>query len=122
MGTGTEIDSENFRVDLRTFDGGLMIALAGEFDLSGVPRFERALEAVAGGSGDRLLIDFTELQFIDSAGLSAIVTVMAHQREAGRTLQACGIRGQVERILELVGIEERLETVDRPAHTEPLGE
>ena len=122
MGTGTEIDSENFRVDLRSYDGGLMIALAGEFDLSGGPRLERALEAAGAESGDELLIDFTELQFIDSAGLSAIVTAMAHRREAGRTLQACGIRGQVERILALVGIDERLEIVARPAQTEPLGE
>ena len=122
MGVGTEVDSENFRVALHTFDGGLMVALAGEVDLAGTARFERALEAAVGGVGERLLIDFTELQFIDSAGLSAIVTVMAHRREAGRTLQACGIRGQVQRILELAGIGERLEIVDRPAQTEPLVE
>jgi anti-sigma B factor antagonist len=119
-----EIDSENFRIDVLRDAGGLIIALAGEFDLSGIRRFENAYADVAATGPESVVIDFTELQFIDSSGVSSVVKAMADQEHSGSRLRACGARGQVQQILELVGALERLELVPRPeaAVTRPRAE
>jgi anti-sigma B factor antagonist len=109
-----EISAENFRIDILVTEAGLIIALAGEFDIAGVPRFERAVDTVCDGEAARFLLDFTELQFIDSSGIAAIVRAMPRLARAGEGLRACGIRGQVERVLDLVEVLPRFELVQRP--------
>jgi anti-sigma B factor antagonist len=111
---GTEISAENFRIDILATEAGLIIALAGEFDIAGVPRFEQAVDMVCDGEPARVLLDFTELQFIDSSGIAAIVRSMGRLARDGDALRACGIRGQVERVLDLVEVLPRLELVERP--------
>ena len=113
------IGSENFRVDLRSDRQGLIVALAGEFDLAGVAQFEHALAAVADAEPARVVVDFTELQFIDSTGIAAIVGAMAERERAGDRLCACGVRGQVQRLLELVGVSDRLSLVACPEGATP---
>lgn len=115
----SEIGSESFRVDLRAYDGSVIIALAGELDISSIAQFEQAFEAVQAAQAKRVVIDFTELQFVDSTGLSAIVGAMAESERAAISLVSCGIRGQVEQILDLTGIRPRLQEVDRPPSTVP---
>jgi anti-sigma B factor antagonist len=113
------IGSDSFRIDLRSYDEGLIIVLAGEFDLAGVPRFEQAVETVNEAGPAHVVVDFTALQFIDSSGISAIVELMTARAGVSDRLRACGIRGQVERVLELVGVDERLALVERPAEARP---
>lgn len=113
----TEIGAESFRVDTRAFDGGLVLVLAGEFDLSGLPRFQQAWSAIVDAAPERVVIDFTELQFIDSSGISAIVDAISHEEQDGRRLRASGIRDQVQRVFDLVGVLPRLEVVGRPQPT-----
>jgi anti-anti-sigma factor len=115
--SGTEIGAESFRVDTRAFDGGLVLVLAGEFDLTGLSRFREAWSAIVQAAPERVVVDFTELQFIDSSGISAIVDAISHEEQDGRRLQACGIRDQVQRVLDLVGVLARLELVGRPQPT-----
>jgi anti-sigma B factor antagonist len=112
-------DAENFRVDILSHDAGPIIALAGEFDISGLAQFERAVERVDAAGAAEIVLDFTELQFIDSTGIASIVGAMARSEAAGRRQPACGIRGQVQQIFDLVGILERFEPVPRPQSATP---
>lgn len=112
--SGTEIGAENFRVDILADEAGLIIALVGEFDISGVPRFEEAVEAVCDAEARRFLLDFTQLQFIDSSGIAAVVRAMPRLARSGERPRACGIQGQVERVLDLVEVLPRFEIVERP--------
>ena len=112
-----EIGSENFRVDILADETGLIIAPVGEFDVAGVPRFEEAVEAVLDAEASRFLLDFTQLQFIDSSGIAAVVRAMPRLAPPGERIRACGIQGQVERVLDLVELLPRFEIVARPAET-----
>ena len=53
----------------------------------------------------KLVIDLSQVSFIDSAGLSALVSGIRRVRAAGGDVVVCSRRPQVTRVLEMVGFE-----------------
>ncbi len=87
---------------------GVALALAGELDLATTPELERHLAAIDEHEIPRLLIDLSELTFMDSTGLSAIVRAHGSGEARGRALVLRRGPGQVQRLLRLTGIHDRL--------------
>lgn len=104
----------DFRVDVRTEGRAAIIAVRGELDLATSPELEAQLRKVWDSGNEQLVIDLRELEFMDSTGLSIIV--MAHQRLSDEGRQLSIVRGsqQVQRLLDLTGVSERLQLVDTP--------
>jgi anti-anti-sigma factor len=90
------------------------VVIGGELDLASGPEFEQALEEIARSPVEQLVIDLRELDFMDSTGLSIIVKV--HQRFDDDGREVCLVRGpaQVQRLLDLTGVADRLRVVDSP--------
>jgi anti-sigma B factor antagonist len=91
-----------------------LIAMSGELDLASSPALQEELDRVAASDASLLIIDLRELDFMDSTGLS--VLVRAHQRadEQGRRLAMVRGPQQVQRLLSLTGVADRLTLVDSP--------
>ncbi|MGH2866109.1 MAG: STAS domain-containing protein [Solirubrobacteraceae bacterium] len=104
----------DFRVEVRNQGQAAIVAVSGELDLASSPSLEAELERVSGTESKMLVLDLRRLEFMDSTGLSIIVK--AHQRlaEDGRVL--CLVRGpqQVQRLLDLTGVAERIQLADTP--------
>ena len=103
----------HFRVEVHNANGATVIAVSGELDLASSPALQEELDRVASDS-TLLIIDLRELDFMDSTGLS--VLVRAHQRaeEQGRRLAMVKGPQQVQRLLSLTGVSDRLTVVDSP--------
>jgi anti-anti-sigma factor len=86
----------------------------GELDLATSPELEDQLRRIWDTGSEQLVIDLRELEFMDSTGLSIIVK--AHQRlsDEGRRLSLVRGSQQVQRLLDLTGVSERLQLVDTP--------
>lgn len=100
-------------MDVRREGSAAVIAIGGELDLASGPRLEEELSAL--GSDVRLVVvDLRNLEFMDSTGLSIIVR--AHQRLSDQECELCLVRGspQVQRLLDLTGVAERLRLVAAP--------
>ena len=69
---------------------------------------------VAASDTKLLIIDLRNLDFMDSTGLS--VLVRAHQRTEEQGRQLAMVKGpqQVQRLLSLTGVADRLTLVDSP--------
>ena len=104
----------DFRVEVHTEGRATVIAVGGELDLASAPALESELEAAAQSDAALLVLDLRELEFMDSTGLSVIVK--AHQRlsEEGRTLSVVRGPQQVQRLLDLTGVAERLQLGNSP--------
>jgi anti-anti-sigma factor len=89
--------------------GSAQVHLVGELDLSTLPSFRETLREAQLGAGT-VSIDLQDLEFIDCAGLGAIVD--ADERRDGSRLILERGSGQVDRVLRLTGLLERLEAVD----------
>ncbi|MFE6861097.1 STAS domain-containing protein [Nocardia sp. NPDC057668] len=63
-------------------DDATVLAVIGEVDLATAPALENAIESILGGKPGALIIDLSEVSFLASAGMAALVA--AHQR-AGAT-------------------------------------
>ena len=105
---------KDFSRAVRTIGDVNLVALQGELDLATSPELEEQLRRVWDTSNEQLVIDLRELEFMDSTGLSIIVK--AHQRLTDEGRQLSLVRGsqQVQRLLDLTGVSERLKLVDTP--------
>jgi anti-sigma B factor antagonist/stage II sporulation protein AA (anti-sigma F factor antagonist) len=102
-----------FRVEVRSDEDATVLAISGELDLASSPSLESELERVfATESVQLVILDLAELEFMDSTGLS--VLVRAHQRagETGRRFGVVKGQPQVQRLLSLTGVSERLTVAD----------
>jgi anti-anti-sigma factor len=93
-------------------DDEQVIALAGELDLDGAQRVSQELQRAATADVRRIVLDLSNLQFIDSSGVRLIVEANARSRTDGAKLAL--IRGPrpVQRVFELTGFAERLPFAD----------
>ena len=95
--------------------GGVrLLRLTGELDMAAVDRFERLLTADQASEAAMFVLDMRGLTFIDSSGLRALL--MADQRvraEGGRFIVVRG-PDQVNQVLEMTGVGQRIELVDEP--------
>ena len=89
-----------------------MLAVRGELDLASSPALEEELARVGSSDSPFLILDLRELEFMDSTGLS--VVVRAHQRaqEAGQRFGLVKGRPQVQRLLSLTGVADRMPLAD----------
>ena len=104
----------HFRVEVRNADATTVISVSGELDLASSPALEEELERVAQSDAQLVVVDLRGLEFMDSTGLS--VLVRAHQRaeEHGRRLGLINGSQQVQRLLTLTGVADRLTLTDVP--------
>jgi anti-sigma B factor antagonist len=82
--------------------GSIRLVLAGELDLSARPHFQQALSDPQ-SDGSRVILDLRALTLIDCASLSVVFDAAVEARRAGTALILRDPRGQVRRVLDLVG-------------------
>jgi anti-sigma B factor antagonist len=99
-------------------DDVIVFALAGELDLSVAPAAWYVLEPTLEEPDAMLVVDLTELEFIDSSGI-AILYRLAHERPDRDTLRLLPSRHEgVNKVLELTEIGEII-TLVGPSGTPP---
>ncbi|MGH2850959.1 MAG: STAS domain-containing protein [Solirubrobacteraceae bacterium] len=88
------------------------VAPSGELDIATVGSLERVLAEVEASDAETILLDLTGLRFIDSTGLRLVIEL--NDRCGGQTdrlrVVADGAPA-VERLLDIVGLRERLPLV-----------
>jgi anti-sigma B factor antagonist len=88
------------------------VALRGELDLSGVDRARRAIEQAESGEASLLVLDLSQLDFIDSTGLEVLLRAARRAHDTGRRLIVARPSTYVRRLLELTAIDQALDIVD----------
>lgn len=90
----------------------------GELDLATAPLLESAFNAVfQDQAAEMIVVDLTELSFIDSTGVSLLVRMDRACADADRLRLINGSRA-VERVLDVTGVRSRLPIISR--HDDPL--
>ncbi|RZU23874.1 STAS domain-containing protein [Streptomyces sp. BK239] len=88
-----------------TVDGVDVVSPRGEIDHDTGRLFRAALEATDGWGGGRMVVDLSEVTFMDSTGVNVLVTAHHAALAGGGRLRLAVPRGPVLRVLELVGLD-----------------
>jgi len=93
MGTfGTEASRSN---------GQAVVAVRGELDLYTAPRLWETIDAAIAATPHELVIDLTDVTFLDSSGLSVLVRAHKRLRPVDGTVVVRGAADQVYMALEM---------------------
>jgi anti-anti-sigma factor len=77
---------------------------AGELDLAGAPTIT---EAVGGVTAD-VVLDVSDVSFLDSSGVGALIAQQTRLRSAGHRLRLVGLQAMPRRSLETLGLLDEL--------------
>ncbi len=95
---------EPMEITSTTNAGTTTIAIKGWLDTSTAPNLARAVEQI-GPDCKELVLDFTNLEYISSAGLRVLVT--AHKQMSGN-LTIANASAEVMQVLHMTGFDKRL--------------
>ena len=84
-----------------------MVVASGEIDLSTVDELRSAVTSAAEGT-EKLRLDLTDVEFIDSAGLGGLLELRSTLRSRSVTLEIAAGDGAVRQAMEITGLSELL--------------
>jgi len=89
-------------------DGAARVILVGELDIAVADEVEERLRRLR-DAGSRVRLDLSQLDFIDSSGVRAIVLGLKHARQGGHELEVDRqINPTVRRMVDIMGIAPQL--------------
>ena len=84
------------------------VAVAGEVTFSNIVDFDRVLGEALDEGAQNLVVDLTGVTFIDSSGLSSLLTASARARDGGGTVALVLAQGEPPSIFRFRGVDRLL--------------
>jgi anti-sigma B factor antagonist len=81
-----------------------LVVVGGELDLNAAPELRAAVGAAIDGGATTLVVDLSEVTFIDSTAIGVLLAARERLRHAGGTLELVCAEPHVLRVLEIVGL------------------
>jgi anti-sigma B factor antagonist len=108
-----EIPQPMLRVDHERSADAHVIRLAGEMDLGNADEAREALMQAIEGESIDVIVDISELEFIDSVGIAMLLEAQAaSRRDSNRLAFRRAIHAEVARTMQLTGVDEQLNFID----------
>jgi|SRR5580704_17342935 anti-sigma B factor antagonist len=83
-----------------------VLLVRGEIDVASAPEFHASLSDLIGQGPEIIIVDMSDVSFIDSTGLGVLVGAEKQMRDAGQALRLVVTQPQIIRLLELTGLDE----------------
>ncbi len=103
-------DMADFKIETEVQPSARVVSIRGEFDIVHAEDAKRVLEEAAADRAYALVLDLTGCAFIDSAGLSAILSVARQRADEESVAVAAVPDSELRRMLDLTGISLTLPT------------
>ena len=98
-----------FRWSRRSADGVVVVSLAGELDLAALELEPVLLGLAESDHAATIVLDLSQLEFIDACGVSVILSAWKAARARGHVLRVEGLHGLPARVFGLLGLEPMLD-------------
>jgi anti-sigma B factor antagonist len=90
-------------ISTRTERDITVVAPVGSLDSNTSPQAQQALDGILAGGGRKMVIDFTALDYISSAGLRVLLGTAKRLSGAGGALHLFGLNDTVREVFEISG-------------------
>lgn len=100
------MSQDELSIDLKTEDGGdlLIFKLRGSLDLATSPTVRAALMDATEKGKKNLVVDLTQIEFLDSTGLGALIGAHRRATEHGGSFRVIVSEGPIARLLNITGL------------------
>ena len=89
-----------------TWDGQTaIVSVAGEIDFSRSPDLQRGLQEVVDRDPQRILIDLSDVAYMDSSGVASLVKLLSRTKKKDVTLRLAGLSEKVRSIFEITRLD-----------------
>lgn len=83
------------------FGDVIVLAPSGRLDQATTPEFQKNLLAIVGARGSAVVIDFTEIPYISSVGLRALMIAAKQGKVANVPIAVAGLIPEVNEVFEI---------------------
>jgi anti-sigma B factor antagonist len=89
-----------------------VVSAVGEVDVFSAPGLDSELDALIAAGAARLVVDLSEVAFLDSTGLGVLVKALKHAREADGWLHLVVTSDRIRKIFEITGLDASIPIFD----------
>lgn len=94
----------NISIDITELDQELQVKLTGEIDAYTAPQLRESLLPSAEKAGMKMVIDLSEVSYMDSTGLGVFVGLFKKMRENDGNLILIGLTERLKRLFDITGL------------------
>jgi anti-sigma B factor antagonist len=95
---------DELSIDLKSDEGTLVFKLRGSLDLATAPTVRAALSDATEKGSNNLIVDLTQLEFLDSTGLGVLIGAHRRAAEHGGSFRLIVSDGSIARLLNITGL------------------
>ena len=103
---------DDFKVSTDESADGPVLRVHGEVDVYTSPALRDELYRLIDGGAQRLMVDLSEMDFIDSSGLGVLVGALKRIRERSGDLELRSMQPSARKVLEITGLTQVFTVVD----------
>jgi anti-sigma B factor antagonist len=89
-----------------------IVKLEGRLDTVSAPEFDKMIQEQILQGSHRLIMDFSKLDYISSAGLRSVLVAGKNSKSRGGELACCGLKGVVKKVFDVSGFHKLLPIFD----------
>ncbi|HUF95435.1 MAG TPA: STAS domain-containing protein [Acidimicrobiia bacterium] len=93
-------------------DSGSVIALSGTVDKNAKNPMENAYEEASGGNG-QIILDFNEVDYINSSGIAVLVGILAMARAEGQEVGAVGLTDHYREVFRITRLSDFMQIYEK---------
>ena len=93
----------------RTESGAPVLAVTGRLTFGrDVERLEKVVKELLAQGRTRMVFDLTDLEYVDSSGIGALVSCLTHVKKSGGELRMAGANARLQRLFKMTGVDQLL--------------
>lgn len=82
-----------------------ILELSGEIDINTSPQVRKAFDQLIKEQRKKILLNFTEVTYIDSSGLATLVEMLQRLKRFGGSLRLCNLSEKVKGLFEITKLD-----------------
>lgn len=98
-------DADQIEVNIETQGGIVILRPVGDIDLGRSPALRQHLNSAQSQKPTKLVIDLTDVPYMDSSGVATLIEAMQAARKADCQLVLCSLQDKVRSIFEIARLD-----------------